>query len=124
MTDNKTGNLLAILSLVACAILVAGSSAMESKRRIDLQTCAPEGVVGVIKEKVAPRSFWIEQVVQLETSLERNWEWDDALATCRDEGDPSDREKCLAYVEGNHAGAKRCLAHALRMCRLNNACLR
>lgn len=98
----------------------AANSAMHAS------SCAPKGISNVLKEKLNPKSFWVDQSIIAEDML-RYWLTGDGAentmtisdCTMRHHDDPIARQECVTYVRGEIEFWRRCGQHAKRMCRLH-----
>ena len=103
--------------------LYAASSDMQAS------SCAPNGVTNVIKEKMNPRKFWIDQMLTADRMVAYwvNGEGageegpPDTVYDCniKNKDNPIERQKCVSYVKGEVEFWRRCGAHARQMCKLN-----
>lgn len=100
----------------------AANSAMQAS------SCAPKGILNVVKEKLNPKSFWVDQSINAENML-RFWltgegaRFDESTMIISDcallhQDDPIARQECVTYVRGEIEFWRRCGQHAKRMCRL------
>lgn len=89
-------------------------------------SCAPNGLTASLKEKINPKSFWVEQAVNAEFMLNfyRNGgDEGDAPHTIEDcriisKGNTIKFEECSVQIRSEIEFWSRCGQHARRMCRL------
>lgn len=102
--------------------LCAGAFAYDTELRIELDTCRPSGIVGIAKEKINPREFWVSQTVVLEMALERSWEFTDSINDCQHESTDAKKIQCRLYFKNRLDSIRKCYRTAKAMCRQNGAC--
>lgn len=109
---------------LALATLLAAPLALSADLRIDLVGCQPSGAVASLAERWDGKDFWAREHVTLQMALERKWEFEDAIDSCKisHATEPAEREACIAYVRGRYSSMIRCLQHAKRMCRHHGGC--
>lgn len=111
--------------IFVCAPLksFAANSAMHAS------SCAPNGISNVVKEKLSPKKFWVEQSISSEDALlywltGKGAGFDETPMTINNcalehKNDPIARQECITYVRGEIEFWRRCGQHAKRMCRLH-----
>ncbi len=112
-----------LIALIFLVPLIAGAASSD----MEAFSCAPKGIVNKLKEKMNPKSFWVEQSTVAENAL-AYWLFGrgageegppPTVNDCSRKSDPIERQKCIAYVKGEIEFWRRCGQHANRMCRLH-----
>ena len=101
----------------------SSASSYDGEVRIELATCRPNGIYNSWKEKISPKSFWLNQVVGLEREYEDFRARGSPAERCSGESDQKEKIRCVLYFQNLGASMGRCLQAALRMCRANGSCL-
>jgi hypothetical protein len=99
----------------------SSAQAKDFQLRIELVRCEPDGLLSALREKYAPKDFWVEQHVVLEMQIERRWEYVAALDQCRSIPEEVGRTKCLLHVRNGQEALKKCERHARLLCRKHGA---
>ncbi|CAN4276841.1 hypothetical protein MCEMSEM29_01949 [Methylophilaceae bacterium] len=92
-------------------------------------SCAPNGITNIVKEKLSPKKFWVEQSILAENALlywltGKGADFDETpmtISNCalKHNNDPIARQECVTYVRGEVDFWRRCGQHAKKMCRLH-----
>lgn len=111
------------MTYIALLFFTGNAFAYDNELRLNLDTCTPSGIVGVTKEKLSPRNFWVSQTVVLEMSLERSWEFTDSIKNCQHEKIVEDKTKCRLYFRNRLDSIRKCYRTAKTMCKQYGACM-
>lgn len=111
-------------TLASALLAIAHSVTLAADLRIELVGCKPDGMTAILSEQWDAKAFWAREKVTLQMALERRWEFEEAIETCKTRhiDSPAPRQACVAAVVGRHDSMQRCFRHAAAMCRHHGGC--
>jgi hypothetical protein len=94
---------------------------------MDPATCDPSGVKNKLREKLNPKKFWVEMVINSENAIEMHTRGDplfDSPITVDDckifyKRNPTEAQRCEWKIQNLINYWEKCNRHANRMCRLH-----
>ena len=107
-----------ILCLIAILITLFIPPVFAGGWGFDINTCQPESLASKASHAWNPRSYWVNNVIELENFFEYVSLSDYVDEKC---GSPFSRIKkseCIAIAKSNHRKLKKCYLHSRKMCNL------
>jgi hypothetical protein len=108
-------------SMAAIALVLSFFMAGCGTARLELVGCQPDGIINSWRASWDPKQFWIEQAAVFKTTIER-WDIEGNLQKCESESSEAKRMNCALYRQDRYDEVKKCLAHALTLCRMHGGC--
>ena len=88
---------------------------------LELVGCQPDGAINSLRASWAPKQFWIEQAAVFKKRLEQG-DLAGKLQKCESKSSEAESRNCVLYTTDQYAAEKKCLEHAVTLCRMHGGC--
>ena len=107
--------------MAAIALILSFFMAGCGTVHLELDGCQPDGIINSWRASWDPKQFWIEQAAVFKTTIER-LDVEGNLQKCESVSSEAKRMNCALYRQDRYDEVKKCLAHALTLCRMHGGC--